>query len=60
MNYVITLYRDGGAVNVGLPVQRFNADTLSEARVKFNMACETRFATKVELSVILDTWRPQK
>ncbi len=51
MNFVITLYR----VGVAYP-QHFNADNLPEARLKMLKAQAVRGCSKVELSVILDTW----
>ncbi len=50
LNFVVTLYRVGSAP------QNFNADNLPEARQKMLKAQAVRGATKVELSVILDTW----
>lgn len=59
MNFVITVYRRQRTNSVGyspLPVQNFNAETLSEARQKMLKAQHMRFVYKVELSVIIDTW----
>lgn len=58
MNFTVTVYRRQrqGLEYSYLPVQHFNADTLPEARQKMLKAQHLRFAYKVELSVILDTW----
>lgn len=54
LEFVITLYRNG------YEPQRFNADTLSEARQKMIRAQATRGATKVEMAVLLDRWMPEQ
>jgi len=51
MNFIITLYRRNSHT-----IQHFNAATLPEARSKMLQAQADRFAIKVEMSVILDTW----
>lgn len=51
LNFVITLYRAGSQP------QNFNADNLSEARQKMIKAMSTRGALKVEMSLIIDTWK---
>lgn len=50
-NFVVTLFR------LGYPPQNFNADNLPEARQKMLKAINTRGASKVELSIIIDTWK---
>lgn len=61
MNFIITVYRRQRtgwtpAAFSPMPVQHFNADNLAEARQKMLKAQSIKFAFKVELSVILDTW----
>ena len=51
MNFIITLYRRNSH-----SMQHFNAATLPEARAKMLQAQADRYAIKVEMSVILDTW----
>lgn len=53
LNFVVTLFRNG------YPPQHFNADNLPEARQKMLKAQASRGVSKVELSLIIDTWYPE-
>jgi hypothetical protein len=37
--------------------QHFNSETLPEARINYLKAQSIRFATRVELAIVLDTWK---